>query len=104
MVVGIILNRKSIFIAEIGVNHEGSLSLAKELIDQAKEGGANAAKFQTYKAESLAIKNSPSYWDLSKKNKKSTDLFKKYDKLNLDDYYDLYKYCNKKNRLFINSI
>ena len=97
-------SKKPYIIAEIGVNHEGSLSLAKELIDQAKEGGANAAKFQTYKAESLAIKNSPSDWDLSKekiKNKK--DLFKKYDKLNLDDYYDLYKYCNKKNIDFLST-
>ena len=34
-------------IAEIGVNHEGSLDLAKKLIDLAKEGGADAAKFQT---------------------------------------------------------
>ena len=61
------LGRKSIsnfslpyIIAEIGVNHEGSLDKAKELIKLAKEGGADAAKFQTYKAETLASKNSPS--------------------------------------------
>ena len=47
-------------IAEIGVNHEGSLDQAKKLIDLAKEGGADAVKFQTYKAELLASKNSPS--------------------------------------------
>ena len=41
-------------IAEIGVNHEGDFNLAKHLIDLAKEGGANAAKFQTYKANKLA--------------------------------------------------
>ena len=58
-------------IAEIGVNHEGSLDLAKKLIDLAKEGGADAAKFQTYKASKLASKNSPSYWDLSKESTKS---------------------------------
>ena len=40
-------------IAEIGVNHEGSIDLAKKLIDLAKEGGADAAKFQSYKAKSL---------------------------------------------------
>lgn len=50
-------------IAEIGVNHEGSIDIAKRLIDEAKEGGADGAKFQTYKAETLASKNSPSYWD-----------------------------------------
>ena len=37
-------------IAEIGVNHECSISKAKKLILLAKKGGANAAKFQTYKA------------------------------------------------------
>ena len=34
-------------IAEIGVNHEGSMKTAKQLIVEAKEGGANGAKFQT---------------------------------------------------------
>ncbi|MGA1442451.1 MAG: N-acetylneuraminate synthase family protein, partial [Ilumatobacteraceae bacterium] len=53
-------------IAEIGVNHEGSLELAKSLVELAKEGGADAAKFQTYKAETLASRNSPAYWDTSK--------------------------------------
>ena len=37
-------------IAEAGVNHEGSMELAKRLIDEAAEGGAHAIKFQTYKA------------------------------------------------------
>ncbi len=48
-------------IAEIGVNHEGSLDKAKLMIDQAKEGGADAVKFQSYKAETLASKNSPAF-------------------------------------------
>ena len=49
-------NSRPYLIAEIGVNHEGSLDLAKKLIDLAKEGGADAAKFQTYKADTLASK------------------------------------------------
>ncbi|WP_181348836.1 N-acetylneuraminate synthase family protein [Thalassobacillus sp. CUG 92003] len=40
-------------IAEIGINHNGSVSLAKQLIKRAKDAGANAVKFQTYQAESL---------------------------------------------------
>ncbi|MEC8882551.1 MAG: N-acetylneuraminate synthase family protein, partial [Pseudomonadota bacterium] len=51
-------------IAEAGVNHEGDLNIAKRLIDEAKEGGAHAIKFQTYKANTIASKNSPSYWNL----------------------------------------
>ena len=43
-------------IAEIGVNHEGSLSKAKSLIDMVVEGGAYASKFQKYKAKSLGNK------------------------------------------------
>ena len=42
------------FIAEAGVNHENSIHLAEKIIKQAANGGANAVKFQTYKAELLA--------------------------------------------------
>ena len=59
------------FIAEIGVNHEGSLTKAKELIISAKNGGANAVKFQSYKAEKLTIQNSPAYWDQSEESTNS---------------------------------
>lgn len=83
-------------IAEIGVNHEGSLERAKKLIDQAYEGGADAVKFQSYKADTLASKNSPSYWDLKKEPTRSQyQLFKKYDSFNASDYADLSKYCAK---------
>ena len=61
---------KPYIIAEIGVNHEGSMDQAKRLIDLAKEGGADAAKFQTYKADTLASKQSPAYWDLTKESTK----------------------------------
>ncbi|MDI9817744.1 MULTISPECIES: N-acetylneuraminate synthase [unclassified Legionella] len=43
-------------IAEAGVNHNGDINLAKELIHAAKETGANAVKFQTFKADSLVNK------------------------------------------------
>ena len=43
-------------IAEIGVNHECSLKKAKELIYLAKKGGADATKFQFYKAEKITSK------------------------------------------------
>ena len=59
-------NKRPYIIAEAGVNHEGNLELAKRLIDEAKEGGANAIKFQTYKADKIASKHSPAYWDTTK--------------------------------------
>ena len=64
-------NNLPYIIAEIGVNHEGSIDQARRLIDLAKEGGADAAKFQSYKADTLASKNSPSYWDTNKEPTKS---------------------------------
>ena len=67
-------------IAEIGVNHEGSVETAKKLIELAKKGGADAAKFQSYKADSLASKTSPAYWDINEEPTRSqNELFKKYD-------------------------
>ena len=51
-------------LAEAGVNHEGDFDLAKRLVNEAAEGGADGIKFQAYKAESLASRHSPAYWDL----------------------------------------
>jgi len=82
-------------IAEIGVNHEGDMDLAKRLIDEAVQGGADAVKFQSYKAETIAQRNSPSYWDLQKEPTTSQfQLFKKYDKFWKSEYEDLKKYCD----------
>jgi N,N'-diacetyllegionaminate synthase len=51
---------KTVFvIAEIGVNHNGSVDLAKRLIDAAKLSGADAVKFQTFTAEALALPDTP---------------------------------------------
>jgi sialic acid synthase SpsE len=83
-------------IAEIGVNHEGSLEQAKRLIDQAKKGGADAAKFQSYKAGTLASKHSPSYWDTTKEPTRSQyTLFQKYDNFGPEDYRALAEHCSQ---------
>lgn len=83
-------------IAEAGVNHEGSMELAKRLIDEAAEGGAQAIKFQSYKAETLASKYSPYYWDITKEPTQSQyELFKKYDKFWKKEYEELKNYCDK---------
>ena len=46
-------NQSTIIIAEAGVNHNGSIELAKKLIDVAAKAGADFVKFQTFKAETL---------------------------------------------------
>lgn len=88
--------REPYIIAEAGVNHEGSMDLAYRLIEEAKEGGAHAIKFQTYKAATIASKNSPSYWDTEKESTTSQfELFKKYDKFWKSEYEKLKNHCDK---------
>lgn len=88
-------NKKPYIIAEIGVNHGGSLAKAKEMIKSAYDSGASAAKFQTYKASTLASKDSPSYWDLSEENTTSQfELFSKYDTFGKEQYIELKNYCD----------
>ena len=91
-------------IAEIGVNHEGSMKIAKRLVDEAKEGGADAVKFQSYKAETLASKDSPSYWDTNEEPTTSQyELFKKHDGFWIDEMKELKAYCDKVNIEFMST-
>lgn len=91
-------------IAEIGVNHEGDMNLAKRLVSEAKEGGADAVKFQSYKAETLASKDSPSYWDTNKEPTKSQyELFKKHDSFWIDEMRELKAYCDEQDIEFLST-
>ena len=62
--------KKPYLVAEAGVNHECSINTATKMIKLAKLGGADAIKFQYYKAETIASKKSPAYWDTKKENQK----------------------------------
>ena len=97
-------NSKPYIIAEIGVNHEGSLEKAKELIILAKTGGADAVKFQSYKADNLASKNSPAYWDIKKEpTKNQHELFQKYDNFEPNDYFKLSEFSKKNDIEFMST-
>lgn len=88
--------RQPYVIAEAGVNHEGDMDLARRLIDEAAEGGADAIKFQTYRAHTIASKDSPAYWDTSKEPTKSQyELFQKYDKFWKSEFEILKTYCDE---------
>ena len=86
------------------MNHECSLTLAKKLIYLAKKGGADAAKFQTYKAHLITSKFAKSYWDTKKEKTKSQfELFQKYDLFEREHYKKLFDYCKKINIEFIST-
>ena len=98
------LGRKPYIIAEAGVNHSGNLNYAFKMIDEAAKSGVNAIKFQSYKAEKLASKYSPAYWDQNKeKTKTQFELFKKYDSFNNDDYKKLSEYSKKRKIDFLST-
>ena len=84
-------------ISEIGVNHEGSIDRAKRMIQSAAEAGAHAVKFQTYKADLLATReSSPSYWDRQQEPATSQHaLFKRWDSFGEEEYRELAAYCNE---------
>jgi N,N'-diacetyllegionaminate synthase len=92
-------------IAEAGVNHNGSINLAKKLIDVASNAGADAIKFQSFKAESLVTKNSQkASYQKKNKNIKETqfDMLKKLE-LNTDMHKKIVLYCRKKKIIFMSS-
>ena len=84
-------NNKTIIIAEAGVNHNGDITLAKKLIDVAKNAGADFVKFQSFKTENLV--------------KKSNSQFKMLKKLEIseNDTISLIKYCKKKKINFLST-
>jgi N-acetylneuraminate synthase len=83
-------------IAEIGVNHGGDMDVARRLIELAKEGGADAAKFQSYKAGRIASRHSPAYWDTGKEPTRSQfELFTRYDKFGAAEFAALAEHCRR---------
>jgi N-acetylneuraminate synthase len=99
-----IFNKYPYLIAEIGVNFydiaekEGmsDMAAAKFMISEAKECGVDAVMFKSYKAEKIASKNSPAYWDLSEEPTASQfELFKKFDKFGVGEYRELAEYCQQ---------
>ena len=96
----------SVFIiAEAGVNHNGSVDLAKKLIDAASISGANAVKFQTFKAENLVAKNTQKA-DYQKQTTDASesqfDMIKKLE-LDVDTHKELIAHCQKKDIMFLST-
>ena len=96
---------KVFIIAEAGVNHNGSINLAKELIDVASSSGANAVKFQTFKAENLVTKNAKKaiyQKNLTNQKESQFDMIKKLE-LSREMHSELINYSKIKNIEFLSS-
>ena len=96
----------SVFIiAEAGINHNGSIKIAKKLIDVASKSGADAVKFQTFKTENLVTKNAKKANYQRKNDNKKESQFSMLKKLELSPemHKKLIIYSRKKNILFLSS-
>jgi len=96
---------KTFIIAEAGVNHNGSIELARKMIDVAVEAGADAIKFQTFKAEKVVSRYAPK----AEYQKKTTtadesqlEMIKKLE-LGVDAHRELIAHCRQKNIQFLSS-
>lgn len=103
---------KPYVIAEVGVNYYDTASArnnspleeAKVYIDEAKRVGIDAVKFQSYKADKIASRFSPAYWDTTKETTKSQyELFTKFDSFGGKEYGELSDYCRTKNIDFMST-
>ncbi|MFZ3122399.1 MAG: N-acetylneuraminate synthase [Thermodesulfovibrionales bacterium] len=96
---------RTFIIAEAGVNHNGSIDIAKKLIDVAAETGADAVKFQTFKAENMVSR----FAAKAEYQKKTTDadesqfdMIKRLE-LNEDAHKELMGYCRDKGIIFLST-
>ena len=97
--------KKCLIIAEIGVNHNGDMMLAKKMITKAKNSGADAVKFQTFTAKSLASQSTPKV-DYQKKltpgNESHYQMLQRLE-LSKSDHFLLVDFCKKLDIIFLST-
>lgn len=100
------MSKHVLIIAEAGVNHNGSLGLAKQLIDKAVEAGVDIIKFQTFKSEKLVSKaaRQAEYQqrNIGKKDEGQLAMLKKLE-LSQADHEELISYCNERGIRFFST-
>lgn len=107
-----IFKNEPFLIGEIGVNYYdiaklkniSNMEAAKLMVKEAKDAGCDGVKFQTYKAETIASRNSPAYWDLNEEPTTSQfELFKKFDSFGYEEYKELAEYCKEIGIMFLST-
>ncbi len=97
--------QKVLIIAEAGVNHNGNMEMAKQLIAVAADAGADYVKFQTFKTEMLVSAKAETA-EYQKKNTNTTssqyELLKKLE-LSVEQHHELIAYCKQKNIRFLST-
>lgn len=94
-----------LIIAELGVNHNGDINIAKKLIDMAKDAGADIVKFQTFISEKVVSRYAPKaeYQNKNTSSKESQlDMVKRLE-LSFDEFIELDKYCKAKEIEFLST-
>lgn len=97
--------KKTLIIAEAGVNHNGDLGLAKKLVDIAVEAGADIVKFQTFKAENLVTgtaKMAKYQIENMQKEERQFDMLKRLE-LKEEMHFELFNYCKSKGIGFLST-
>ena len=98
---------KTLIIAEAGVNHNGDMAIARQLIDVAADAGADIVKFQTFKTEQLVSKAAPKakYQVANMPNQPDDSQFTMLKKLELsaEHHRELMAYCRQRNIKFLST-
>jgi len=92
-------------IAEIGINHNGNLEIAKKMIDVACDCGVDAVKFQTFKAKDFISNNAQQYTYFSNKEKiteSMIEMFERYE-FSKKEWTDIINHCEKKEIMFLST-
>lgn len=96
---------RTLIIAEAGVNHNGDIKIAKQMIDAAAEAGADIVKFQTFKAENLvtqSAKKAEYQLQTTSKEESQLQMLKKLE-LSFQDHHELIKYAKERQIGFLST-